>query len=214
PGALNLRPAVSKDAVSEPKNLSPSAQLVFLWWLYSDNEATAAEISEGLGLSKASVLRGCEALVAAGLLSKRIGGAKKRTALFSIPDYLSFAEKGTRLFGDPIEDDFYVSASDASGLPLCGESALARRSMLVAPHVPMYASSRKEGRVLAELARDQNEPIELAMVRVLSYDPCAMAHDGVVDAFTMWKTVDVDDERTRLGLDEALGGYRWYASQE
>lgn len=214
PQALFLLPAKEDSVRQTPRKLSPSSQLVFLWWLYSSGEGSAVDVANSLGISKSSALRGCDALHDLGLLAKRMGGPKMRTSLYRVIDFADFARNGEKLFGDPVKEDLYIPRSDAQGLAACGESALSQQSMLVAPAVPLYAASPEEGSELRRLSISSNASCDGARVRVLSYDPRPFSRDGVVDPFTMLKTMVSDDERVRLSLAEALEGCPWYEYQE
>lgn len=214
PQALFLLPAKEDLARSAPRRLSPSSQLVFLWWLYSSGEGDVADVADGLGISKSSALRGCDALHDAGLLAKRTGGPKRRTSLYRVADYVDFARNGDKLFGDPVKEDLLIHRAGAQGLPVCGETALSQRSMLVAPAVPLYAASPEEGDSLRRLSISPDASCETARVRVLSYDPRLFSQNGAVDPFTMLKTLTTDDERVRLSLAEALEGCPWYEYRE
>lgn len=214
PQALFLLPAKGGSERAIQRKLSPSSQLVFLWWLYSSGEASAVDVANSLGISKSSALRGCEALSDAGLLVKRTGGPKMRTSLYRVADFVDFVRNGEKLFGDPVKEDFFIPLSDAQGLVVCGESALSQGSLLVAPDVPLCAASPEEGTELRRAAIGSEDSCEMARVRVLSYDPKLFARDGAVDPFTMLKTIVTDDERVRLALAEALEGCSWYEYRE
>ena len=49
----------------------------------------------------------------------------------------------------------------------------------------------------------------MALVHVLPYDPAPFARDGVVDPFTMLKTVSRHDERIDMAIEEIKEGMGW-----
>ena len=49
----------------------------------------------------------------------------------------------------------------------------------------------------------------MALVHVLPYDPTPFAKDGVVDPFTMLKTVSRHDERIDMAIEEIKEGMGW-----
>lgn len=49
----------------------------------------------------------------------------------------------------------------------------------------------------------------MVLVHVLAYDPVPFASDGVVDAFTMLKTVKRHDERIDMAIEEIKEDMGW-----
>lgn len=79
----------------------------------------------------------------------------------------------------------------------------------------MLAASQEEGKALAAYADELEAFPDPVKVKVLAYDPRPQSSNGLVDEFTMMKTLDdPDDERVVLSLEEALGGCPWYESRE
>lgn len=214
PGTAMLLPMAETPVALPPRRLLPSAMVSSIWWLGRTDPAGPQELADSLGISKASAVRACEALTAVGFLSKHMVGAKKHNVLYEIAGPGARVRKLVSVFGDPVKYELYVDEERAGGLLLCGESALAERSLLAAPRVPLLAASPAEGNLLRSAARDGASLERPAKVKVLAYDPRPLSDGGLVDAFTMMKTLeDADDERVVLALDEAMEGYPWYESQ-
>lgn len=215
PGAISLLPVTESTITPVLRSLSPTAMRAFIWWLSKDGSAGTQDVANALGVSKATAARVCESLVAAGVLAKRMVGARRHTASYEMRDGVEGAKAGSVAFGDPVRAEYFVGAEQAAGLPLCGESALAERSLLAAPRIPIVASSPEEGKTLAAHASELEAFSNPVKVKVLAYDPRPQSSDGLVDEFTMMKTLDdPDDERVVLSLEEALGGCSWYESRE
>lgn len=215
PGAISLLPMAADGAAPAPRKLSPAAMRAFIWWLSKEGGAGTQDVANALGVSRATAARACESLVAAGALAKRMVGIRKHTALYEMRNGVEGARAGSLAFGDPVRAEYFVEASKAAGLPLCGESALAERSLLAMPRIPMLAASQEEGKALAAYADELEAFPDPVKVKVLAYDPRPQSSNGLVDEFTMMKTLDdPDDERVVLSLEEALGGCPWYESRE
>ena len=100
-----------------------------------------------------------------------------------------------------------VPLEAAQGLLACGLSALSERTMLSPPATPEFAVYLKNAAELGDDAVPEGD--RSAIVHVLPYDPAAFAQDGLVDPFTMLKTVSRRDERTDMAIDEIKEDMGW-----
>ena len=213
PGTMSLLPMEEDKAPSPQKSLTPSEMRAFIWWLSRREAASSQDLADDLQMPKSTASRVCETLVEAGVLSKRMLGKRKHTAFYSMPDPVEGVRKGSKAFGDPVKYVLHVDEEDAEGLLLCGESALAERSLLAHPSIPVFAASPEEGKKLASHARPVEKVRNLAKVMALAFDPRPQSDGRLVDCFTMMKTVEnLNDERVALALDEAMGDFPWYES--
>lgn len=210
PGSMLLTPPSDAETMVRQK-LSPTGMASFAWFVINGNSANPQEIADSLGISKSSAVRACESLVASGVLFKQMVGPRNHKVEYSFSDEPSAIAKGVKMFGDPVLREFYIEKGKAEGLLLCGESALAERSLLVSPVVPVFAVSSEEAKRIEVFSVGGDLFPDAAKVKVLSYDPRLLSESGLVDPFTMTMTLDNPaDERVALALDEVLGDCSWY----
>lgn len=210
PGMLRLKH--TKKRVPRPKKtrLSPTTKTALLAISEAEPHGfTANQLEARTGLSRASVNRALIQLAERGLIEKRIGGPKGRTLLYSIPDRGEFAKTAAQALDPVVKERFFVEEGSAANLPLCGLSALSERSLLSPPRIPQVAAPPSMAAELREVIVGEDDAVRPVEVNILNYDPSAFVEGGLVDLFTMVKTIREDDERIRLSLEEALEDAPW-----
>ena len=207
PALLHLKPGREGKAAPLATELSATGKSVFLYLLYAQGGSTVSDMAGCLSLSRAGVQRACEDLLARGLVTRSTGGPTRRTAIYERIDAAEYFEAGWEAFGAAARRARTVPLEAARNLPACGLSALASRTMLNPPDMPEFAVHlRREGELgEADPAADGR----MALVHVLPYDPAPFASDGVVDPFTMLKTVNRHDERIDMAIDEIKEDMGW-----
>ena len=207
PSLLHLKPARRERPRALGTALNATAKAVFLHLLYAQAGSTVSEMADRLALSRAGVQRACEDLLARGLVSRSVGGPTKRTAIYERTEIAEYYEVGWEAFGPAAKRVRSVPLEAARGLLLCGLSALAERTMLNPPDLPEFAVYLKDEAGLGGGAVPEGG--RSALVHVLPYDPAPFAQGGVVDPFTMLKTVSRRDERTDMAIDEIKEDMGW-----
>ena len=187
----------------------PAQQLVFLLCLYSDSTSISqADVQKKTGLSSGSVSSALSRLVELGLLDFSVGGKTGRRKSYLVNDKVAFFRNGINGFGSPVAETIVAPASVVQdGWPKSGLSALAERSDLLPPSEPSYAISKAQVKLLSV---SEDDPLERCTLHVLRYDPAVFAERGCVDPLTMLLTIDEEDERVSIALQQALGGCEWY----
>lgn len=207
PALLHLKPAREVKAPSLAAELNATGKSVFLYLLYAQVGSTVSDMAERLSLSRAGVQRACEDLLARGLVTRSTGGPTRRTAIYERIDAAEYFEAGWEAFGPAARRVRTVPLEAARKLPACGLSALASRTMLNPPDTAEFAVSLKlEGALGGDASAEGGRT---ALVHMLSYDPAPFARDGVVDPFTMLKTVSRHDERIDMAIDEIKEDMGW-----
>lgn len=200
-----------KDAASLEvrRPFNPTQQLVFLHCLYSGSASISqADVQKKTGLSSGSVSSALSRLVELGLLDFSVGGKTGRRKSYLVNDKAVFFSNGINGFGSPIAETMIAPASVVQGgWPKSGLSALAERSDLLPPSEPSYAVSKAQARLLSV---SEHDSLERCTLHVLRYDPAVFAERGCVDPLTMLLTIDEEDERISIALQQALGGCEWY----
>ena len=209
PGFLRLVPKKRLRRVTAPEPWGPAERQAFIYLLGCIGEdATVADLREVTGMSATSATRAIARVAAIAPIEKSVGGSTGRTNMWRVEDAESFVERGTVAFGDPVRRRLFVEAKEAKSLPLVGLSALADRSLLVPPSIEQRACGVARAKELH--ARDPYESEALVReVIVLSYDPTPFAEGGLVDLYTMVRTVDRANERVDSAVEEATEGCPW-----
>ena len=200
PALLHLKPEREGNATPLATELNATGKSVFLHLLYAEGGSTVSDMAQRLSLSRAGVQRACEDLLARGLVTRSTGGPTRRTAIYERIDAAEYFEAGWVAFGPAARRVRAVPLESAEGLPACGLSALASRTMLNPPGMPEFAVHLKREGELGDAAPAEDGRV--ALVHVLPYDPAPFASDGVVDPFTMLKTVSRHDERIDMAIEE------------
>ena len=207
PALLRLRPSRAEGMPVTRAEPSATGKSVYLHLLYAEGGSTVSGMAERLGLSRAGVQRACEGLLVRGLVTRTTGGPTRRTAIYERVEGSDYFDAGWEAFGPAARRVRTVPLARAEGLPACGLSALAARTMLAPPSVPEFAVHVKREGALLGAGPDPSEPT--AVVHVLPYDPTPFVRDGMVDPFTMLKTLSRHDERIDMAVDEVKEGMGW-----
>lgn len=203
--ALALSNSFKKERVIDLQRLTPAAQILFLFFLYEvrDGEITKSEAADRLHLTKTSITRASEQLLALQLLSQeRCGKEIRMRASAEGAEYLTLAEA---YLIHPVRRSLtvrYLPGMDS--YPLAGESALSQRTMLGDPQMRQIAVSGRDP--FLKSARSVNarweEGEDFCQIEVWKYDPLLFAREGLVDPVSMWLSLrDVPDERVQGELE-------------
>lgn len=99
------------------------------------------------------------------------------------------------------------------GWVAAGESALASRSMLAEPRIPIVATSEQAFRDALEsndIQKVQSRDEAFAQVQVWSYGPILTPMSEDADSLSLFLSLrDTRDERVAMALDEMMENYKW-----
>ena len=209
PGFLRLLPKRRLKPTPAPEPWGPAERQAFICLIgHMGEEVTAAVLREATGMSATSAARALAKVAAATPVERSVGGPTGRTNVWRVADAESFVERGTAAFGDPVRRRLFVNAAEAEGMPLADLSALANRSLLAPPGTEQRACGVAKARELHAVDPYETEA-PVREVLVLSYDPAPFADGGLVDMYTMVRTVDRSDERVDSAVEEATEGCPW-----
>lgn len=194
--------------------MSPATQLVVILALNNrlDGTVSPLKLAGLIGYTAMTMTRVWNELEAMGL-GTQIREGKQR--LLSFPEgRKALWEKARPLMRDPVQERILLQGGDVPFHLRClaGESALAARSMLVPPRVPVYALSREAWKQL-EQGGAQRIPLEepgTCLVQVWRYSPGLISEQRLVDPFSLYLSLqDEPDERVQTALDEMMEQYPW-----
>lgn len=189
-------------------HLKPATQVVVLHGLMEshDEPVSVQALSKSLGYTPMTVSRAFDELEVAGLGRVTQRG---RERLLSFPEgSKELWERARQYLRTPVKEVHRVRLEEIKtlNLPLAGESALSKRTMLTAPKEPVFAASRREWKQLSEVTEEipvQDEGT--CRVQVWRYEPRLFMSDGTVDPFSLYQSLkDEHDERIEMSLDELM----------
>lgn len=197
----------------ELKKMTPSAQVLFLYFLYQVRDQTVVKkkAAEDLHTTRMSISRASEQLLAMKLITQEAHGKELRMKAVRVgKDYYKLA---LPYLVNPVQKVITLNKTDTvCGLPAAGESALSLHSMLNSPIIPVVAAD-KGSEILssAESLDERWESTEnLIRVECWKYDPCLFAKGNTVDPVSLAASLQNEsDERVQGELLDYLEGVRW-----
>lgn len=203
-----------KSVKAPPERLSPSAQLVLLYLIYEPTvqPIRKVDLAKRLELSAMSVTRGVQELEILGLVTVEKAGRSDYVSAINFGQVLY--EKGLSYMIDPVQKRICVrNMEDLEGIPLAGESALAKWSMLNLPAIQHRAISRKKFKQLEKI--EEIDPawsnnLDYIYLEIWKYNPEALADNIGVDVISLSLSMrENSDERIEQAVEEMMEGYKW-----
>lgn len=184
-----------------PRKISPAAQVLFLYFLYSGKEEISlSELSNHLSYSLMTISRATKQLEDAGIIkSHKRGVSKFVTSEFYGKELFTVAEK---VLISPVKKKLYIERKDLKDEFLkAGISALSEYSMLSPSKIETYATMQFYGNSY-EFMTDIDKEIQL---EIWHYDPKLFGMKGKIDALSLYLSLkDNADERIQISLTEMM----------
>jgi DNA-binding MarR family transcriptional regulator len=198
-------------AVQLIDKLTPASQLAVIAALVGKipSSTKVTELAGALEISKMSASRIANELAAAGISHDNRTG---RERIIALPDdNLDLWERALPYLSSPVRQSFYVILDD---LPIdhrlaSGETALAQRTMLSPPRIPVFATGREVANSLHSKALPTaDDDQDTCVVEKWKYDPWTTADGNLVDRFSLYLSLrDRPDERLQISLEELMEQY-------
>jgi len=195
---------------------SPITQLVLFYLLLHGEGAispTASRLAELLDYSPMSIGRAYQELGARSICDIRKEGREKRLGFAS--SKAEIIERSRQFMISPVRKSLYLEKyrEVIPTLHVAGESALAERTMLSAPSIPVRAIAPdrwKRGRA-HEVWREAVDPEgAIIIVEIWHYDPTLLSTDSVVDSLSLYAQFNrSDDPRLEGAAEELLEKMSW-----
>lgn len=184
-----------------PRKISPAAQVLFLYFLYSGKEEISlSELSNHLSYSLMTISRATKQLEDAGIIkSHKRGVSKFVTSEFYGKELFTVAEK---VLISPVKKKLYIERKDLKDEFLkAGISALSEYSMLSPSKIETYATMQFYGNSY-EFMTDIDKEIQL---EIWHYDSKLFGMKGKIDALSLYLSLkDNADERIQISLTEMM----------
>ena len=207
------------DKLNQKKNktdlskMMPITQALFLFLIYkSDNKMVIKkDAAEALGVTRTSITRASEQLVALDLISQVTRGKEYYMSVKS--NGIEAYEKAKPYLINPIQKKITVIKEDIyDSYSISGESALAKTTMLNTPDIPEYAVYKSDIDIsdVSLVDTKWNPEAEAVNIELWKYDPALFARNGIVDPISLALCFeDNADERIESSIEKYLEEYKW-----
>lgn len=204
---------IQKKNMIELSKMMPVTQALFLYLIYQGDKKMVMkkDAAEDLGVTRTSITRASEQLVALDLISQDMRGKE---------NYMSIKGRGIEIYErakpyliNPIQKKITVIKDDKyDSYSLSGESALAKTTMLNAPSIPEYAVYKSDIDIsdVSQVDTKWSPESEAVNLELWKYNPVLFARNGIVDPISLALCFeDNADERIESSIEEYLEGYKW-----
>lgn len=206
-----LRNNLKKEEPADIKKMSPAAQELFLYLLYSGNKRTIKkEAADYLGVTRMTITRASGQLKAMGLIKEENAGRER--IMLPLEHGKAYFEKAKPYLINPVMRELYVDQKIVGSDFLdAGETALSRVSLLNPPKIRAAAIFKsnidRESLEEIDIRWDDRQAVKLQLWK---YDPALFAKDGNIDPVSLAMSLkDSADERAAGELEEYLEDYKW-----
>lgn len=194
------------------EKMMPVTQMLFIHLLLQNTDYTLKSVAaDELGLTRTSMTRASEQLLAMGLIDQeKVGKELRMRKRYSQQEML---EKAKPYLINPVQKKIVVRERDVQENYLeSGESALSQYSMLNAPKVKTVALYKGaiEAADLEEIDARWEETEHLLQLELWKYDPFVFADGDKVDRISLaCSLADCEDERVEMAVEEMLEEIEW-----
>lgn len=212
---LDLREYFKQTTRADIQALTPSAQLMLIHALLRGTAPGPwypVEDLTQLGYAAMTVSRATRELVAAKLMATRKVGRELLVELTDAPHVLW--ERAQPLCKSPVQREVWVRAGSlqaAQGLPLAGESALSKLSMLNPPRHEVRAVYKQQWPTMKtqhELLPEQE--VGAMLIQLWNYPPLHHGPAYMVDKLSLCLSLrDEHNDRIQMALDELKEALIW-----
>jgi len=212
--ALQIRLDMKRKAENvEREKFTPSAQLVFLYMLYSDESAFGLqETAEALGITSMSVLRAMNELKAIGVITEKTAGKTGRKKLYFPIEKSEYFRFGREHIMNPVRKTIYVKRiPEEIKVYRSGLDALALKTIIAEPDHPIFAAYTDE-KLFADfkVSNIEGKEEKMSEIQLLYYDAGKLTTDDCVDPITLISTIKNKDERIEIVIEEMMEDKGWY----
>lgn len=195
------------DRISAPETLSPSAQLVALYYIHTKKKLLyMSETVHALGLKAMTVSRAFAQLEATEIFTTRKDGVQKILEADSVGKELF--ERISGQLTSPVKKNLYLKRTQLPSTVLrAGLLALSDRTMLNSPIVPCYAV-REIPAEASDWDEDPTDDETQAQLEIWHYDPSILREGSSVGTLPLILSLrEESDERIQEAVEEALMNY-------
>lgn len=196
------------------EKISAMAQFLLLYFIYlKKREAKSqSELGKCLEMSAMGISRAVQELQDIDLLEIRKDGTRK--IVEAVDNGRGLYQLSSKYLQSPVQKRIYVdSRSFDMNLPVAGETALAKQSILNYPKHMVYAMDKKRIKdIPQEYIVEPKMVAECSYVEIelWKYNPLVYARNGLVDIVSLAESFkETDDERVEMQMEEVMEKYIW-----
>lgn len=192
------------------KTLAPSAQAALVALAANPIVQTVEELMKITNMPASSISRALDDLERRGLISKFKNGRK--VMINRAGDRNSLIRSSIECLRNPITRAIYAKRNGLTdSIPLAGESALSRRSMLTAPRIQQFAVARNalKNLVFEEVQLGELPDGETIQIQIWSYNPLVAGGKTVDDVSLALTLINEGNERVIGELNTLFGEELW-----
>lgn len=195
------------------EKMTPSAQVLYLYFLYRMGEQTVIkkQAAEDLHMTRMSVTRASEQLLAMQLITQEAHG--KEQWMRAVASGMEYYKMAKPYLINPVQRVITTERTEEIyGLPFAGESALSLHSMLNNPVISVVAARKDNPMIqpLVEIDERWETGKNLIHIELWKYDPSLFSRENAVDPISLAVSLkDSTDERIQGELEEYLDGLSW-----
>ena len=210
---MMLNNSFKKEHQTQKEKMMPITQALFLFMLYRSKgkPMMKKDAAERLGVTRTSITRASEQLFSMGLISQEICGREYYMQING--SGLEMYKKARPYMINPVQQILTVENDDKyQDYAFSGESALAKKTMLNEPKIPVYAAYKAGIDVKGVSQIDprwlpESKPV---CIELWKYDPAIFACEGIVDPVSLSLCFEENaDERIEGAIEEYLEEYVW-----
>ena len=207
---LGFAMSAKSDEAPLSKVMAPSTQAALVSLIANPELRTSRELISTTRMSSSSISRALADLTRRGLIRKSKEG--REVIIHRTVSRNELIKTSAECLRNPVEQIVYARKDDGTqALPLAGESALSRRSMLTAPKIEQRAATKPAlmQLTLSEVQRGELPDDETAEVQVWSYNPLAAGKAEIDDVSLALTLIEDGDERIISQLNSLFGEELW-----
>jgi len=209
---VDFREHFKRLSTDKEKKLSPLAQVLLIQQLLGLLPAylTTKYLSESFSYSAMTINRAFNQLASKNLAKIEIHGRKKH--LVFLDDSTVMWSKAQPMLTSPVKHTVYVDdLPSLQNTCIAGESALAKKSMIIAPTQMQYAIDNKlwleykKRGVINDMISEKEDSESTIKLEIWKYAPELLTKDNTVDKYSLYLSLKhSSDERIQMALDELL----------
>ena len=191
--------------------MMPVTQSLFIYLalILKGQRIIKKEAAKYLRVTQTSLTRASEQLLKMGLICQEKQGKDYYMWIEEV-NYDLFLKAKPFLI-NPVQKTVFVEVHKESGdLPIAGESALSKRSMLSEPDVLTVAQFKSKKYQWEQVDERWNTGKMLTRIELWKYNPSLLAIDGLVDPISLYMSLKNSfDERIESELEMMMEEYKW-----
>lgn len=216
--ALDLYESSKRKKSKKNIKFSTSAQVVYLYLLYNNQDITIDELSKIIGRTKMTASRALDELYVTKLVTYTVKGKTGRKRYYERIDDPQYFKIGYQYLKSPVLNKIGIyNHVNIPGTFKAGLSALSDKSMINKPKYETWAIGKTMKNNMGtslSFSIDSNEKFDkepVMQIEVWAYDPGILSRTESVDIVSLKLSLaNEKNERIQIEIDNLIKEYVWY----